>query len=217
MGKNGKNSVAIICPSQIIFNGLKALFEELEFRVLSQYECVEKFTDECKTLPNIVLLDIDCQLKGEIDRGDIKKRDKKKGDIERVYTLLSENGSNLFAISYKNAIDDKENSLFDDLYFDGAITLFDSLEDIEKKVKPFICCGEEVVSGEPNELSQREKEIVASVAQGRTNKEIADLFNISVHTVITHRKNISRKTGITTIPGLTVYAIINNLVNIKEL
>ena len=67
------------------------------------------------------------------------------------------------------------------------------------------------------ELSDREKEILVSVAQGLLNKEIADKHNISINTVITHRKNITRKTGIKTVPGLTVYAILNNLIDINTI
>ncbi len=61
-------------------------------------------------------------------------------------------------------------------------------------------------------LSAREIEILAGVAQGLLNKEIATKYNLSIHTVITHRKNIARKTGIKTIAGLTAYAILNNLI-----
>ena len=48
---------------------------------------------------------------------------------------------------------------------------------------------------------------------GKTNKEIADALNVSVHTVISHRKNITHKTGIKSVAGLTVYAMLNNLVD----
>ena len=65
-------------------------------------------------------------------------------------------------------------------------------------------------------LSAREKEILVSVAQGLLNKEIADKHHISINTVITHRKNITRKTGIKTVAGLTAYAILNNLVDINS-
>ena len=64
-------------------------------------------------------------------------------------------------------------------------------------------------------LSSREIEILAGVAQGLLNKEIATKYNISIHTVITHRKNIARKTGIKTIAGLTAYAILNNLIDVE--
>lgn len=66
-------------------------------------------------------------------------------------------------------------------------------------------------------LSDREKTILSHVAKGETNKEIAENLHLSAHTVITHRKNITAKLGIKTISGLTVYAILNNLVDVNEL
>ena len=75
----------------------------------------------------------------------------------------------------------------------------------------------EAEDDERHELSAREKEILVSVAKGLLNKEIADKHNISINTVITHRKNITRKTGIKTVPGLTVYAILNNLIDINSI
>ena len=68
---------------------------------------------------------------------------------------------------------------------------------------------------EREELSEREKEILVSVAKGMLNKEIADQYNISIHTVISHRKNITRKIGIKTVAGLTVYALLNGLIDIN--
>lgn len=70
---------------------------------------------------------------------------------------------------------------------------------------------------EREELSGREKEILVSVALGLTNKEIADKHNISVNTVITHRRNISRKTGIKTVAGMTLYAILNDLIDLNSI
>ncbi len=66
------------------------------------------------------------------------------------------------------------------------------------------------------EISSREASIVKYIALGYTNKEIADKLFISTHTVVTHRKNITRKLGIKTVPGLTIYAIINNIIDIDE-
>jgi DNA-binding NarL/FixJ family response regulator len=65
-------------------------------------------------------------------------------------------------------------------------------------------------------ISEREIEILKCVALGLTNKEISDKLNISVHTVITHRKNITFKLGIKTIAGLTVYAILKNIISAEE-
>lgn len=66
-------------------------------------------------------------------------------------------------------------------------------------------------------LSSREKEIVALAVKGLKNKEIADKLFISVHTVLTHRKNISHKLDIHSISGLTIYAIVNGIVNLDDL
>ncbi len=66
-------------------------------------------------------------------------------------------------------------------------------------------------------LSDREKDIIACVTKGMSNKEIADTLYLSVHTVTTHRRNISNKLQIHTTAGLTIYAIANKLVNIEEI
>lgn len=64
-------------------------------------------------------------------------------------------------------------------------------------------------------LSDREKDVIISVVQGMTNKEIANHLCISTNTVITHRRNIARKLQIHSPAGLTIYAIVNNLVDIS--
>lgn len=66
-------------------------------------------------------------------------------------------------------------------------------------------------------LSEREREIVACVVRGASNKEIAARLFISVNTVLTHRKNISRKLDIHSVSGLTIYAIASGWVNLEEL
>ena len=71
-------------------------------------------------------------------------------------------------------------------------------------------------SGEEAVLSEREKEIIVQVARGLGNKAIADALFISVNTVMTHRRNISRKLQIHSAAGLTIYAIVNGLVNLDD-
>lgn len=65
-------------------------------------------------------------------------------------------------------------------------------------------------------LSPREKTIVRLVSLGYTNKQIAEELFLSAHTVITHRKNIGHKLGIKSVSGITVYAIVNNIITIEE-
>jgi len=66
------------------------------------------------------------------------------------------------------------------------------------------------------ELSPRETTIVRLVSMGLTNRQIAEKLFLSAHTVMTHRKNISGKLGIKSVSGLTVYAIVNNIITIEE-
>lgn len=67
------------------------------------------------------------------------------------------------------------------------------------------------------ELSSREVNVLREVAYGYTNKEIAEHLHISLNTVLTHRKNITAKLGIKTIPGLTFYAIMNGIISGDEI
>ena len=70
---------------------------------------------------------------------------------------------------------------------------------------------------EMEELSEREKELLSYVVQGLTNIEIATKLFISINTVITHRKNISRKLNIHSVAGLTIYAIVNDIVSLDNI
>ena len=102
-------------------------------------------------------------------------------------------------------------------YFDEKISVDDDKEEISKKLQHLISAAlPEKHRAESGELSEREKDVVKQIALGKTNKEIADLLFISAHTVITHRKNITRKLGIKTVSGITVYAILNNIIEIDE-
>jgi two-component system nitrate/nitrite response regulator NarL len=60
-------------------------------------------------------------------------------------------------------------------------------------------------------LTSREQMVLLEVAQGKSNKDVAYLLEISVRTVETHRKNIKRKLGITSTAGLTRYAMENGV------
>ncbi len=93
---------------------------------------------------------------------------------------------------------------------------------VESSIVPTACSqpGKTVDSDSPEadiSLGRREREIIAAVAKGWSNKEIADRLCISVHTVATHRRNICAKLAIHSSAGLTVYAILNGLVDLKDI
>lgn len=99
--------------------------------------------------------------------------------------------------------------------YDDSINLFDDMDTLSSKISVMMNVSDEEDSDRET-LSQREKEILGCVVKGMTNKEIAEKLYISVHTVITHRRNITRKLQVHSAAGLTIYAIVNKLVDISE-
>ncbi len=110
----------------------------------------------------------------------------------------------------------KENALNTDK---KVIYLDDDINTLHEKLKKILDLNlnEKGKNSGAKNLSKRETDILKYVALGLTNKEIADKLYISIHTVITHRKNISVKLGIKTIAGFTVYALLNHIILPSEL
>ncbi|MCK4750415.1 MAG: response regulator transcription factor, partial [Bacteroidales bacterium] len=98
-----------------------------------------------------------------------------------------------------------------------SIFLTESKEEIIEKITVLL----DLSAGDPgsqrsSELTEREKTIVKLASLGLTNRQIAEKLFLSTHTVTTHRKNISSKLGIKSVSGLTIYAIVNNIITIEE-
>jgi DNA-binding NarL/FixJ family response regulator len=101
--------------------------------------------------------------------------------------------------------------------FDKTIHITDSAEHILASINKLVEISETDTSqDEQQQLSGRELEVLKLIISGLSNKEIADALFISTHTVMSHRKNISAKTGIKSQAGLTIYAISNNIVQIED-
>ncbi len=100
--------------------------------------------------------------------------------------------------------------------YGGVIDIYDPKQKVIGKLNEWVK-DDNPKKNDDVELSKRETDVLVAVAKGMMNKEIADQMNISIHTVISHRKNITRKTGIKSVSGLTVYALLNNLIAEDEL
>ena len=98
--------------------------------------------------------------------------------------------------------------------FSGQIQLSDQPNFILTTIHKHIETDHQQEVGEHQFLSEREIDVLKLLVTGNSNKEIADKLNISAHTVISHRKNISLKTGIKSLSGLTIYAVIKNIISI---
>ena len=106
---------------------------------------------------------------------------------------------------------ERDNSCFE------AIYLNDTQNQVIEKVRNTINSFNPEKNNAISSLTERETEVLKLVSLGNASKEIADKLNISTHTVITHRKNITEKLGIKSISGLTVYAILNKIIDTDEL
>lgn len=104
-------------------------------------------------------------------------------------------------------------TLLDD--FDAQLSIFDSEDDLVS-LFTYLLGGDETDDEDGESLSVREKQVVRGVVSGMANKEIADQMNISVYTVLTHRRNIARKLNIHSSIALAIYAISNKIVTVDE-
>ena len=189
--------IVLLEPSEIIAAGLRKILGGSEFRILDPTgDDIRSVMDSIdRTAPDIVLVN-----------PSLLSDSVRRTSLRAAYPQLQERVIAAFV-----------HSLFDEEQmrgFDTVISIFDSAQQVLRKLRKALeSTGTVQNQNDGYELSEREREILVSVARGKTNKEIADQHNISIHTVISHRKNISRKTGIKTIAGLTVYALLNNMID----
>ncbi len=102
-------------------------------------------------------------------------------------------------------------------YFDDSVYITDTADMITDKLNRLIQAETADRAGNQKEqLSDRETDVLRCLVSGLSNKEIADKLNISIHTVISHRKNISQKTGIKSLSGLTIFAISKEIITLEN-
>ncbi len=126
---------------------------------------------------------------------------------------LKNNYQNLSIIGINMGIIDKDLAhLLDDTF-----TVYDSVPQVLNKIVKSSANNDNKNSTKSDNLTEREIDVLTNLVHGMSNKEIAETLNISIHTVVTHRKNISAKTGIRSQSGLTIYAISKKIVAIDDI
>ncbi len=195
-----KKTVALITPSAMVSKGLEDILDESgEFKV---EECFRDISRPVEA--RLGTLDPDVVI---IDPSVLDFRSRKDGR-SRLADICD---SIVIALGGPGLTDEVLRQ------YDGSISIYDSREDILRKTRSSVEAKQSETSvSDSGELSAREKEILVCVAKGMLNKEIADKLCLSIYTVITHRKNITRKTGIKTVAGLTVYALLNGLIDMSS-
>lgn len=188
-------NIGIAVQSPIIFTGLSAMI---------------KGTADC----GVTIIDVSCQDLMQLVAMrsiNILIVDPITTSIEQVTEIkTSANGKIKVAAIYHSALPQQLVKAFDE-----TISVYDNAQLLKETIKRLT--SSPAISPSQMELTQREQEIVKCVVRGMSNKEIANKINLSVNTVMTHRRNIAAKLQIHSPAGLTIYALVSKLVKLDEI
>ncbi len=193
-----KFNIYIIEPSDIIFEGITNIL--LKYANHINIYRLENI-DEMELIPrnidkNIVLINPNCCLGNLKNFHNLKKNFTDFLWIAIIYNLVK-----------KDLLEQ----------FDSVISVFDSFEKIIFTINDLLSNLPNQEAEEASQLSEREIEVLKEMIKGLSNKDISEKLNISIHTVVSHTKNISRKTGIKSRSALAIYALTNKLFYLDEL
>lgn len=193
-----EENVFIIHPSEIIRKGLAWILQEyfsMEITQLAVASDLNSFSEITNSLI-IVIIDANSQIPEET-----AKKLRKNNHLS-VIGFLGYNHLNSISAHYEFELQERFTAL--------------QIQQLIQVVRKSAAKQKNIISVN-GDLTLREKDVIRLIAMGLANKEIADRLNISIHTVISHRKNITEKLNIKSISGLTVYAIMNSLIDIKDI
>lgn len=218
-----KIKILIADDHQILREGLVGcLLSKKDFKVIGEaVDGVEVIEMAGKLRPDIVIMDIGLPKLNGLKATkailakypDIKILVLSAYDDEEYVNEFIKSGASGYLLknnSSKEVIIAIEKILNGNIYIDSLLTQIILCQAVEN-----IKSGNDNSAGN-KKLTSREKQILSLVAEGKLNKEIADLLNISIKTVIVHREHIKAKLGITSVAKLTQYAIEKGYINIER-
>ena len=192
-----KSNIYIIEPSDVVYEGLSNILlkfgNHLNIYRLESYEELELITQLSET--NVVILNPSCCI----------------GSLKNFNTLKKNFPNFLWIAIIYNIFKDEILQ-----QFDAVINIFDSVDKLVFTFNHLLNGIRNETHDEINQLSDREVEILKEMVKGLSNKDISDKLNISVHTVVSHSKNISRKTGIKSRSALAIYALTNKIISLED-
>ncbi len=190
------HKIAIFEQSDVICEGVIHLLRhsELQYeliRIHSLDEFIEN--EECQTAIDMLIVN---PLYFINNKKDLVK-------IQKLYPNLS-----IIAV-ISNLMDGQNMDIYS-----ASFSIFDTSQQIITTISSLLKNDKKEINNEA--LSERELEVLKELIHGHTNKEIATKLNISIHTVVTHRKNITQKTGVKSPSGLAIYALSKNIVSMED-
>lgn len=195
---SSENKIIIVDPSPILLRGLTSFIEEYsQLSVVSQLDNADRLEEKIISYNPKILI---------INPLSLHYKD--------TAVKIQSSFPDLIVIALVSSYIEKEMLM----KFDEVIEMNDTKQKIANKIFNILKAKTfESSQNESIELTNRERDVLVALVKGLTNKEISEKLFISIHTVITHRKNIIKKTGIKSVSGLTVYALINNIIDEIEI
>lgn len=195
---SSENKIIIVDPSPILLRGLTSFIEEYsQLSVVSQLDNADRLDEKIISYNPKILI---------INPLSLHYKD--------TAVKIQSSFPDLIVIALVSSYIEKEMLM----KFDEVIEMNDTKQKIANKIFNILKAKTfESSQNESIELTNRERDVLVALVKGLTNKEISEKLFISIHTVITHRKNIIKKTGIKSVSGLTVYALINNIIDEIEI
>ena len=194
MNNNPTKSIVLISPSDIILAGLSEILKGSQAGEIIQLHRGDEIFDYPQLTGHFLVI-------------------ASSEELEKSSTLIGKILSHEGSVQFMN-LQPEPVSVNTNL----ALNLFDS---------PALICykANEILNTFPvsqpkdkdTELTRREMEVLRLLTKGYSNKEIADQLFVSTHTVISHRKNISEKTGIKSASGMTMYAILKKIIDVNDI
>jgi len=192
---NKLTKLVIVEPSEIIFIGLSKILNKREYSI-SYVPTFDEFNSKINKLQTDLVI-----INPIFFGNNLKSFKKLQIEFQHIKWL---------ALVYYH-FDEAILNIFNEKIF-----INDDSGKINFKIKNQIENEKQNSARAENTISERETEILKLLVEGNSNKEIADKLNISTHTVMTHRKNITQKTGIKSVSGLTIYAVVNKIITIPN-
>jgi DNA-binding NarL/FixJ family response regulator len=190
--------IIILEPSSILFEGMAAILDQ---------SSIKPFISKANNIDDIPIL-----------------HQKRKCDLVIINPSLLQNNVKSYQIVKSQLVNAQWTGLLYAHFDSQLLSLLDATIAISDSPEVIITTISHLLKNNApkdadqlqNVISDREIDVLKLLATGLSNKEIADKLNISINTVITHRKNISQKTGIKSVSGLTIYAVLKNLVTLES-